>query len=77
MVFAVIFWWKSAVATVAPEASSFGACLYFSMVTFTTLGYGDLYPNPGFPRALAAGEAVLGMILMSLFTVVLARKFIR
>ena len=77
LVFAVIFWWKSAVATVAPEASSFGACLYFSMVTFTTLGYGDLYPNPGFPRALAGGEAVLGMILMSLFTVVLARKYIR
>jgi hypothetical protein len=26
------------------ESSSFGNCLHFSVVTFTSLGYGDFYP---------------------------------
>ncbi len=74
MFFAWLFWILGAVA---PGGSSFGDCLYFSVVTFTTLGYGDLHPNPGNPRLLAGAEAVLGVALMSLFLVVLARKFIR
>ncbi|MFP4052761.1 MAG: potassium channel family protein, partial [Phycisphaerae bacterium] len=53
-----------------------GNCLYFSVVTFTTLGYGDLRPSDPI-RALAAGEAVLGAFLMALFVVAMARKFTR
>ncbi|NVO56127.1 two pore domain potassium channel family protein [Rhodobacteraceae bacterium B1Z28] len=40
--------------------------LYFSYVTFTTVGYGDLSPV-GLCRALAAAEAVTGYILLGLF----------
>ncbi len=40
--------------------------LYFSYVTFTTVGYGDLSPA-GLCRALAAAEAVTGYILLGLF----------
>ena len=40
--------------------------LYFSYVTFTTLGFGDLQPV-GFCRALAVTEALLGYILLGLF----------
>jgi hypothetical protein len=39
--------------------------LYFSMVTFTTLGYGDLTPNDQF-KIVAAGQAVLGYITLGL-----------
>ncbi len=49
------------------------SCLYFSMVTFTTLGYGDLHPTAAM-RFLAAVEALLGAFLMALFVV---RKFTR
>ncbi|MHC4624295.1 MAG: potassium channel family protein [Planctomycetota bacterium] len=52
--------------------------LYFSTITFTTLGYGDLYPSPdGFCRVLAMAEAVTGGSLMALFVVCLAKRFSR
>ena len=39
--------------------------LYYSVVTFTTLGYGDYYPV-GIGRALAAIEALVGYIVLGL-----------
>ncbi len=51
--------------------------LYFSTVTFTTLGYGDLKPVGTCTRILAASEAMLGASIMALFVVALARKFTR
>jgi len=57
---------------------SFLQSLYFSTITFTTLGYGDLYPSPeGFCRQLAMAEAVAGGCLMALFVVCLAKRFSR
>lgn len=64
-----------AVSGKAVEAS-FGDALYFSLVTFTTLGYGDFHAL-GMMRFLAGAESFLGVILMSLFTVIVARKIIR
>jgi len=58
--------------------ASFFRGLYFSTITFTTLGYGDLYPNPGgFCRVVAMIEAVAGGCLMALFVVCLAKRFSR
>lgn len=47
----------------------FGNALYFSIVTATTLGYGDLVPM-GFSKALAASESILGFFL---FAVVISK----
>ncbi|MHC4395314.1 MAG: potassium channel family protein [Planctomycetota bacterium] len=59
-------------------APSFTQGLYFSVITFTTLGYGDLYPVPdGFCRQLAMVEAISGGFLMALFVVCLAKRFSR
>ena len=44
---------------------SFVSALYFSSVTWTTLGYGDITPSPDF-LLVAASEALLGYITMSL-----------
>jgi hypothetical protein len=38
--------------------------LYFSFVTLTTLGFGDLSPAVGLPQALTALEALLGQIFL-------------
>jgi voltage-gated potassium channel Kch len=38
--------------------------MYFSMVTITTLGYGDLSPVTTFARYLATTEALLGQIFL-------------
>ena len=57
---------------------SFMQGLYFSTTTFTTLGYGDLYPTQdGFYRFVAMSEAVAGGCLIALFIVCLAKKFSR
>lgn len=42
----------------------FLSCLYFSLVTWTTLGYGDFQPSSS-ARAFAATEALLGYVVMS------------
>ena len=49
--------------------------LYFSVVTFTSLGYGDISPL-GISRFFAASEALLGVFMISLFVVVFTRKMI-
>lgn len=51
-------------------------CLYFSVVTFTTLGYGDLTPL-GFSRFGAALEAFTGSFSLALFVVVFVKKMTR
>ena len=56
---------------------SFGRALYFSIITFTTLGYGDIQPMPGLGSALTATEAILGGIMMALTVLVVGRKFMR
>ena len=57
---------------------SFLQGLYFSTITFTTLGYGDLYPAPDeFCRLVAMTEAVAGGCLIALFIVCLAKRFSR
>ncbi len=50
--------------------------IYFSIVTFTTLGYGD-YHVVGNMQMIAAIESFVGAAMMSLFTVIVARKIIR
>lgn len=56
---------------------SFMNGLYFSTITFTTLGYGDLYPADNHCRIVAMSEAISGGFLMALFVVCLAKRFSR
>jgi hypothetical protein len=52
---------------------SFSSCLYFSAITFTTVGYGDLAPH-GALRLIAASEAFTGILLCGLFIFCLGRR---
>jgi hypothetical protein len=47
-----------------PGAHEQSEYLYFSFVTLTTLGFGDLSPAPGLPQALTVSEALLGNIFL-------------
>jgi hypothetical protein len=54
----------------------FLSCVYFSVVTFTTLGYGDLTPG-GIVRMFCAFQAFFGSFTMALFVVVFVKKMTR
>lgn len=49
---------------------------YFSVVTWTTLGYGDFYPTKA-SRKWVVAEVFLGYVYMALFVVLLVRLFPR
>jgi voltage-gated potassium channel len=43
---------------------SFAECLYFSVVTLSTVGYGDIQPISGPARFVTAVEIVMGVLLL-------------
>lgn len=63
-------------ASLKENFSLFMSCLYYSVVTFTTLGYGDFTPV-GLSRAVAAIEAFTGSFTIALFVVVFVKKMTR
>ena len=60
----------------AGYALGFWDSIYYSVVTFTTLGYGDIIPKMAVHfRMLAVSEAFIGAFMMGLFVFTLARKY--
>lgn len=47
-----------------PGTHDQGEFLYFSFVTLTTLGFGDLSPSEGLPQALTVLEALIGSVFL-------------
>jgi hypothetical protein len=62
--------------SISENFSLFLSCLYYSVVTFTTLGYVDFTPV-GISRAIAAIEAFTGSFTIALFVVVFVKKMTR
>ena len=56
-------WLWAAVYAAIGVIADFEAALYFSTVTFSTVGYGDVTPNPEW-RLFAALESINGFILI-------------
>ncbi|EMB9235430.1 two pore domain potassium channel family protein [Vibrio alginolyticus] len=50
---------------------------YFSVVTFTTLGYGDYSPESSIGKIFSSLLALLGLVYTSLFMVTVVRKYSR
>lgn len=63
-------------ATWSENMFSYFTSLYYSVVTFTTLGYGDITPV-GTSRLVAALEAFIGSFTLALFVVVFVKKMTR
>ena len=75
LVFGVLF---SLVPLSAPDYESVLTPFYFSLVTLTTLGYGDVLPASEMGQALVMAEVTVGYLmlggLVSIFSNKLARR---
>jgi hypothetical protein len=50
--------------------------LYFSFVTLTTLGYGDISPRSELAQMMAVGEAVIGQLYLAIFVARLVALYV-
>jgi uncharacterized protein YjbI with pentapeptide repeats len=51
--------------------------LYFSIITFSTIGYGDFYPSSTLSRLLVGIESLFGALFIALFVFVIGRRVAR
>lgn len=56
-------------------SGTFLRMLYLSMVTITTLGYGDIVPLTNFARMFIGIESITGIVMIGWFATVLLNKF--
>jgi hypothetical protein len=74
LLYAVAYWWTDGVQRVGWQGPlQFWHAVYFSGVTFATVGYGDFIPAPHV-RLLALTEGFVGAFLLGLFVAVLANR---
>jgi len=56
------------------DLTSFFDYIYFSIITFTTLGYGDILPKTTLLRLICGSEAFLGAFMMGLIVAGFSNK---
>lgn len=68
-IFAVVYWLLPDGQFRIPDGSTteFGSWLYYSIVTITTLGFGDYTPAHGMAQTVTAVEVMFGLIILGLF----------
>ena len=70
--FAGLYYWLD----VSRNIESFFDALYFSVVTFATLGFGDIAPETSIGRVLVITEVVIGYVMGGLLIAILVRRTI-
>ena len=77
LISAVVYWASGLIQVNGTQrAIELGEAIYFSVVTFTTVGYGDFLPL-GWVRGISAAEALCGVVMMPLFLIGLTRRYLR
>jgi hypothetical protein len=77
LIYGITYWVNNgAVDLQSGKAANLLDSIYFSGITFVTVGYGDLIPAPH-ARLVALTEGFLGAFLMGFFVVVLAQRLSR
>lgn len=81
-VFSFVYWKRGGIRRLKENDEddsrvSYLDALYFSVVTFTTIGFGDWYPVDRYRKAAVVIEGLVGWLTLALFLVTLANVMIR
>jgi hypothetical protein len=68
-------WWPEMLSYQRPQ--TWFTPFYFSIVTFTTLGFGDVVPATAIGEIVVSTEVILGYVTLGLLLAVLAEKLAR
>ena len=80
LAFAVLYWMAGPDAlsgAARPSLARFEDCLFFSVQTLATIGYGKIVPNSRFANVLVAVEALFGLIGFAVLSALLFARFTR
>lgn len=84
LIFAIVYRWVFGcerivfnVDKLGVAQPGFGDYLYYSVVTFTTLGFGDVVPLDGWARCAVGLEVVIGYVMLGGLISILASKLAR
>ncbi|KAJ3490752.1 hypothetical protein NLJ89_g11408 [Agrocybe chaxingu] len=70
-----VFWMVGSAIFAKTERWSFGSAVYFCFISFTTVGYGDLYPRTPAGRSIFVVWALLGVGTMTILISILAEAY--
>lgn len=59
------------------ESTNFGSFLYYSIVTFTTLGFGDIIPTANYVQRWVIAEVIMGYVMLGFLIGIGINKFAR
>jgi uncharacterized protein YjbI with pentapeptide repeats len=80
-IFAVICWISPAQYAVRNELTTRGLnafeAAYYSVISFTTGGFGDIVPGNTVARVITAIEGLLGLVFLGFFTAAIYRRYSR
>ncbi|MDD5599681.1 MAG: ion channel [Victivallaceae bacterium] len=74
LIYAFIYYWGKLVSVSYQKAISIIDCLYFSAITFTTLGFGDIVPNSSCGKVVVITEVFLGYVFLGLLLSLMSKK---
>jgi len=80
LIFSVLFWQMNEAHFILQEGmvhKNFGTYLYYSVVTFTTLGFGDVTPKTNVGMLCVSCEVIIGYIMLGGLISIFANKLAR